>query len=152
MSALDNKIPPPVVALVFAALGWLVASITPSYFTYHSNHIMATPLIVAGLSIVTVAVLLFFRQKTTINPHTPHKSSRLVVTGLYKYTRNPMYLGLLLTLSGLVALMGSWLSFVVLPGFIFYINQFQIKPEERHLSELFGEDYVAYQKQVRRWL
>ena len=152
MSTLNNKIPPPVVALIFAAISWGLAEIAPPSLDYNPNYLIAGAFFTTGLSIALTAIYLFFKQKTTINPHTPHKSSSLVITGLYKITRNPMYLGLLLILTALAVMSANVISLCVLPGFIAYINQFQIKPEESHLITIFGEDYINYKKQVRRWL
>ncbi|HEV8366930.1 MAG TPA: isoprenylcysteine carboxylmethyltransferase family protein, partial [Pyrinomonadaceae bacterium] len=75
-----------------------------------------------------------------------------VSTGVYRFTRNPMYLGLLLTLLGWAAFLSNPASLLFVPIFVLYINRFQIKPEEQVLSSLFGAEYMAYKSRVRRWL
>jgi len=94
----------------------------------------------------------FRRAQTTINPMKPEKTSALVTEGIYRVTRNPMYVGLLCVLAG-------WAFYLAAPwvlagpaAFFAYISRFQIAPEERVLSAMFGEAYAAYQAQVRRWL
>jgi protein-S-isoprenylcysteine O-methyltransferase Ste14 len=82
----------------------------------------------------------------------PESSSSLVVSGIYKLTRNPMYLGLLLVLLGWAIYLTNVLVFLLLPAFILYINRFQIAPEERALTALFGQEFAAYKSRTRRWL
>jgi len=82
----------------------------------------------------------------------PEKASSLVSSGIYKLTRNPMYLGLLLVLLAWAVFLSNALPFIFLPAFIIYINQFQIGPEEIALSSAFGQEFEAYKSRVRRWL
>ncbi len=105
-----------------------------------------------GQSISISGILLFRRAGTTVNPFKPGATSSLVTTGIYRFTRNPMYIGLLLTLLGWVAFLSSPSALFYLAVFVLYMNRFQIEPEERVLSSLFGADYAAYQTRVRRWL
>ena len=81
----------------------------------------------------------------------PHASS-LVTRGVYAMSRNPMYLGGLIILFGWAIYLLNVLAFVFLPAYVLYINRFQITPEERSLTSLFGQPYVAYQARARRWL
>jgi protein-S-isoprenylcysteine O-methyltransferase Ste14 len=97
-------------------------------------------------------VVSFRRAKTTVNPMTPDAASSLVVSGIYRYTRNPMYLGFLLILTGWAALLSNMLALAVLPAFVVFMNRFQISPEERVLASLFPVDYAEYRARVRRWL
>jgi protein-S-isoprenylcysteine O-methyltransferase Ste14 len=108
----------------------------------------------AGAGVVTGAlgVVSFRRARTTVNPTRPDSSSSLVLSGVYAFTRNPMYLGLLLVLVGWAIFLSNILAFLVLPGFIFYMNRFQIEPEERALASLFGREFDAYKSRVRKWL
>jgi protein-S-isoprenylcysteine O-methyltransferase Ste14 len=93
-----------------------------------------------------------FRQaKTTVNPLKPHASS-LVTWGVYAISRNPMYLGGLIMLLGWAIFLSNALAFLFLPIYVLYLNRFQITPEERVLTSLFGQTYVAYQARARRWL
>jgi protein-S-isoprenylcysteine O-methyltransferase Ste14 len=83
---------------------------------------------------------------------TPEAASSLVVAGIYRVTRNPMYLGFLLILLGWAAWLSNVLALLPLAGFVIYMNVFQIRPEERALEALFGPEFEAYKKQVRRWI
>lgn len=106
---------------------------------------------VAGAAVALAGVAAFRRAKTTVNPLTPGASA-LVTTGIYGWTRNPMYLGMLLVLLGVGVGLGNFLSVAMAAGFIPLINQLQIRPEERFLTERFGADFDAYRSRVRRWL
>jgi protein-S-isoprenylcysteine O-methyltransferase Ste14 len=97
-------------------------------------------------------ILAFRRARTTVSPLQPERTSALVATGIYRFTRHPMYLGLLITLfAWSVFLLSPW-SVVGPLMFVIYIDRFQIAPEERVLSAIFGPDYADYSARVRRWL
>ena len=100
---------------------------------------LAGVLVGAGMMLGLWAVWSFRRQRTTINPHLPQQTVALVTEGVYRYTRNPMYLGMLCFLLGLALYVG-------------YLNRFQIGPEERVLEERFGTRFTSYCATVRRWL
>ena len=82
----------------------------------------------------------------------PTNTQGLVTTGLYKITRNPMYVGLLVILFGYGIWLGSLTPFLILPAFYWLITNMQIKPEERVLEEKFGQEYLDYKSKVKRWL
>jgi protein-S-isoprenylcysteine O-methyltransferase Ste14 len=105
-----------------------------------------------GLGICVVGVAAFRKAKTTVNPVQAHNASSLVRHGIYRYTRNPMYLGMLLVLAGWAAFLANPGALVFLPLFVGFMNRFQIQPEERILASLFGVEYASYLAQVRRWL
>lgn len=126
--------------------------IDQSQFNRGWESTVAVVLIVTGLFLDLWCAVQFFRAKTTVNPLRPENSSSLVVQGMYRLTRNPMYLGMLLVLTGVAFLLGSLSPFLVLPVFIAAINYLQIFPEERALTELFGASYLEYRQSVRRWL
>jgi protein-S-isoprenylcysteine O-methyltransferase Ste14 len=105
-----------------------------------------------GLAICFAGVLAFRQSRTTVDPRTPAAASSLVVGGIYRYTRNPMYLGFLLVLLALALYLGTLTAVLLLPVFVFYLNEFQIKPEERALRKRFGTDFDFYAASVRRWL
>lgn len=105
-----------------------------------------------GLSIDISAVISFWIAKTTVNPMKPKNTSRLVDVGIYRYSRNPMYLGVLLVLCSWALWLGSAINFTVVLFFIWYITKFQIMPEERVLAELFPEEFESYKSRVRRWI
>ena len=153
MPVLDLKVPPAVVVVVMATLMWLASSALPVLgFVFPAQHLCAVILAVAGAVTITLGVASFKRARTTINPMKPGSSSSLVVSGLYALTRNPMYLGLLLVIAGWAAFLSNVLAFLFLPAFVFYMNRFQIEPEERALTARFGEEFVAYKSRARRWL
>ena len=112
----------------------------------------ALALVVIGLSISISGMVSFRRAKTTINPSKPSAASSLVTSGVYRYTRNPMYLGLSITLMGWAVFLSNPLALLAVPPFVLYVNRLQINPEERVLSSLFGAEYAAYTEKVRRWL
>ena len=153
MAALELLIPPPVVALIIAGAMWGVSLIAPSFELPPLIRIAsATAFAVVGVSFDLVGIIAFLRARTTINPMKPATSSSLVCSGVYRVTRNPMYLGLLfILLAWAVFLSSVWVLFGPL-AFVLYINRFQIVPEERVLSATFGDSYSAYTSKVRRWL
>ena len=153
MRSLELKFPPPAVALVIAVFMWLVYRAAPPLtFVFPAHGLFAIILVIAGFVISLLGVLTFRFARTTVNPTKPELSSSLVTWGIYSITRNPMYLGLLTMLSGWAVFLSNALALLFLPVFLFYLNRFQIKPEERTLTAIFGEDYVAYQGRVRRWI
>lgn len=153
MHNLELKVPPPVVALCSALLMWLAPQVAaPFEVSSLFRMSVALAFVVAGLGLDLAGLVSFLRAHTTINPLKPASTSSLVSTGLYRYTRNPMYLGLLLILLGWALFLGNILAFFVIPVFVLYINRFQITPEERILSSMFGAEFSAYQARTRRWL
>jgi protein-S-isoprenylcysteine O-methyltransferase Ste14 len=153
MHALELKIPPPVVAALLATLMWLAASAVPSMrFEIPARRAIAACTGIAGLAFSISGVVSFRRARTTVNPLKPETASSLVVSGPYRLSRNPMYVGLALVLSAWAMLLAHALAFVFLPAFILYITRFQIRPEEEAMTKRFGEEYAAYRSRVRRWL
>jgi protein-S-isoprenylcysteine O-methyltransferase Ste14 len=153
VNALELKIPPPVMALVCALAAWQIAVRVPGLaFDFPGRVALAAALGTLGLGIDFLSLLRFVRARTTINPLRPGNASALVAEGLYRYTRNPMYLGLLLVLTAWTLYQGNLLGFAVLPVFVAYLTRFQILPEERLLAAKFGESYEAYRRAVRRWI
>jgi protein-S-isoprenylcysteine O-methyltransferase Ste14 len=114
--------------------------------------VVALALVLAGALVAAAGVVAFRRHKTTVNPFTPDQSSSLVTMGVYRFSRNPMYLGFLLALAGWAVYLASWPAALWLPAFVLYMNRFQIQPEERALLERFGQQFVTYSKTTRRWL
>src|SRR5687768_16540138 len=123
---------------------WLGAAYFPTLnFHFPFQSVVAGVIGLLGALACALGVIEFRRAKTTVNPIKPNSASSLVRTGIYRRTRNPMYLGFLLILVGWATAMANVVAFVVLPGFFIYINRFQIKPEERTLTLIFGEDFKA---------
>jgi protein-S-isoprenylcysteine O-methyltransferase Ste14 len=132
---------------------WLTSSLGPPVVVPFGVRVgVALALGVIGLSISISGMVSFRRAKTTINPSKPSAASSLVTNGVYRYTRNPMYLGLSVTLMGWAVFLSNLLALLAVPLFVLYINRFQINPEERVLSSLFGAEYAVYKEEVRRWL
>ncbi|GAA0783914.1 isoprenylcysteine carboxylmethyltransferase family protein [Roseibium denhamense] len=147
------KLPPPIIALCAAGLLYGGTVLLPALtLTFPGQWAVAAVFAAAGLVLDGYSVLGFVRQKTTINPLSPETASHLVTSGFYRYTRNPMYLGMALLLTALALYWGTLTALAVLPAFVWYLTEFQIKPEETSLRSLFGADYDAYCARVRRWI
>lgn len=150
---MKNKVPPPVILLLAGALMWLIAR---SSFAYTIDVpfavVIALLLAVAGVVVAVQAIRQFGRAATTVNPLQPDAATTLVDSGIFARTRNPMYLGLLLVLSGWAVWLQSVTALVVLAGFVLCINTLQIKPEEQALQKIFGAAYADYCSRVRRWI
>jgi protein-S-isoprenylcysteine O-methyltransferase Ste14 len=141
MRALELKVPPPLVAVLIGAAMWFAA---------RQRAFVAIALV--GGATALAGDLEFKRARTTINPFKPQNSTALVTSGIYRFTRNPMYLGLTLVLLGWAAFL-CWVWALLGPVvFAIYISRFQIAPEERALSAKFGAAYTEYTIRVRRWL
>jgi protein-S-isoprenylcysteine O-methyltransferase Ste14 len=148
---IENKIPPPVVALFFGAVMWLVSSGTQDLIgTTRILGILASWLV--GTYFSVSALILFRKAKTTVNPLKPQSATSLVVSGVFGLSRNPMYVGMVFILLAWAIYLGSSWALLGIIGFVIFINQFQIVPEERAMLALFGEEFVSYSKNVRRWL
>ena len=155
MYFLDNKIPPPVVAVFCAAaMYWLAHSkfAIPINILAHMELEIALTILLVAVLIAFCAVWSFKQAQTTISPTKPQNSAALVTTGLFKYSRNPMYVAVALSLFAFVIYLNDYLSLIGVVAFVLYITQFQIKPEERVLREKFGAPYETYLSSVRRWI
>ena len=156
MRTLELKVPPVALVLAAAALMWLAAQLTPFapvlVAAVPNRVLIALALAGIGLAFAGTGVLAFRKAKTTVNPTTPEATSLVVASGVYGLSRNPMYLGLVLVLSGWAVFLSSLLATLVVPLFVAYMTRFQIIPEERALSTHFGAEYDTYMRKVRRWL
>ena len=149
---LDARIPPPVVELAAALLMWALARETPGLDLSIPFRIPVAILFASvGIAIALSGVVAFRRSRTTVNPLRPSNASALVTSGIYRFTRNPMYLGMLVVLAGWAVALANAAAFLVLPFFVAYLTAFQIRPEERALEALFSE-FPAYRDSVRRWI
>jgi protein-S-isoprenylcysteine O-methyltransferase Ste14 len=152
MPSLESKVPPPAVVLAMAVFMWLISRAAPPFhFDLPAHRWLAGVLVSTGFVTGISGVVTFLKAKTTVDPTKPRASS-LVTWGVYAISRNPMYLGGLIMLLGWALFLLNALAFVFLPVYVFYINRFQIAPEERALTSLFGGTYVTYQARARRWL
>jgi protein-S-isoprenylcysteine O-methyltransferase Ste14 len=153
MSSLELKVPPAAVVLLTGAGMWLASAALPSLaFSFSGWQAVAVVLAVAGGIVAVLGVASFRRARTTVNPLQPQGASSLVTTGIYRFSRNPMYLGMLFLLAGLAVFLANAAALIFLPVFVVYMNRFQIQPEERALSAIFGSEFTAYRQKVRRWI
>ena len=153
MRALELKIPPPVVALVVSVAMWGISLVTPRFeISPAFRYATVTLIALAGFGFAISGVRAIRRARTTISPIKPESATSLVTSGVYRFTRNPMYLGLCLVLLAWAVFLSSAWAVLGPVAFVLYINQFQIAPEEKVLSKLFGQAFAEYQSKVRRWL
>jgi len=153
MKSLELKIPPPAIAVLVVAVMWALSRATPSVQVPTGIRLtLALAVALAGIGFSVAGVMSFRRAKTTLNPTKPQLTSSLVSSGIYTVTRNPMYVGLLLLLIALAIFMSSIWALLGPVAYFLYIGHFQIAPEERALTALFGAEYTAYLSKVRRWL
>lgn len=149
----ENRVPPPLVAVICALLMWLGATQNPTIEVPLSWRLVGSVVLsVIGVGVCLAGVICFHKAKTTVNPLKPASASVLVTSGIYRVTRNPMYLGFALILAAWTVFLASPLALLGLVAFILYINRFQIQPEERALHRLFGEALDEYCTRVRRWI
>ena len=153
MKQLELKIHPPVVFLICAGFMWGIAQLSPDIeLPYTLRKISLLIGSATAIAIALSAIIAFRKANTTVNPHRPDESSSLVTSGIYQYTRNPMYLGLATLLCMWTIYLANAFAIIGVVCFVAFITQFQIKPEERMLTKLFGEKFTDYQQTVRRWL
>ncbi len=153
MKILKLKILPAFQVLIYGSIIWLLGEYYPmATINLPSNSLVAIVLIVLGAFMVLIGGIAFRKARTTVDPRNPHNSSSLVIVGIYRYTRNPMYVGMLMSLLGLVVYVGNVSGVFVLPFFIWSMNELQIKWEEKALLEKFDESYREYKNRVRRWV
>jgi protein-S-isoprenylcysteine O-methyltransferase Ste14 len=153
VSALELRIPPVIQAILVAAGMWGASSLFPGLNApLGVNTAIIVAFFIAGIMIATLGIFEFRKADTTVDPRFPDKSSQLVITGVYRISRNPMYLGLLLILLGWALYLMNFTAYLLLPVFVVGMNYLQIKPEERYLVQKFGEEFKNYTGKVRRWL
>ena len=152
-TVLEHRIPPPLIFLLTAIAMWLTARMVPGLDLSQSLRVaLALPFAALGVLSSVLGLTAFRTAKTPVNPVRIETASTLVTTGVYRFTRNPMYLGLALLLVAWGLYLASPLAFSWPAIFVLYITRFQILPEERTLKQLFGTSYDAYCARVRRWL
>lgn len=153
MNALALKVPPVAQVIITAAAMYGVSKMVPALtFSLNGSTALAVGLGMMGMSLGVMGVTQFRIAQTTPNPQALEKVSSLVTSGIYRYSRNPMYLGLVLILLGWAFYLSHFLAFVLLPVFILYMTRFQIQPEEQMMARKFGKTYQAYLNKVRRWI
>jgi protein-S-isoprenylcysteine O-methyltransferase Ste14 len=153
VQTLELKIPPVALVIIAALLMWVGAVFFPTLsFRFPFQTVVVWVIGLLGVATSAIGVAQFKRAKTTVNPTKPDAASSLVRTGIYARTRNPMYVGFVLILAAWAVAVGNVASFLMLPAFIVYMNHFQIKPEERALASIFGDEFKAYCSEARRWI
>jgi protein-S-isoprenylcysteine O-methyltransferase Ste14 len=153
MQSLELKVPPVPLAAVFALMMYGVSVVTPAYtFVIPGRVGIAIGLALLGMVIALAGVVAFRANKTTVNPLDPGAASAVVSSGVYRFSRNPMYLGFLLALAAWALYLSNALAALFLPVFVAYMNRFQIRPEERALLAKFGPAFSQYMTAVHRWI
>ena len=148
---MNNKIPPPIVTLICGLAIYFSKTFFNKFFSYNNNTVSLF-LLILGFTVFTLAVKAFNRQKTTVNPLEPRQASSLVSSGIFKYSRNPMYLGMLIILLALSFKFNLVGGIVISLFFYLFITKFQILPEEEAMNELFGDEFTEYSNRTRRWI
>ncbi len=141
------------VMLLLGVFAWAASSQLP-WLSFHLSFssLLAVALVVVGVALNLLPKLAFGRVRTTINPLKPQTSTHLVTSGIFRYTRNPMYLGQSVIVLAWAVYLHNLVALLAVPAFVLYISRFQIRPEERHLGALFGDKFEAFRRRTRRWL
>ncbi len=146
------RIPPALVMLLFGALMYLLDRYLPfGEFDFFGRKPLYLVLAGLGALVILISVIQFLVNKTTTHPLDLEKTTGLVTNGIYNFTRNPMYLGMLLFLLAFGLKLGNAFNSLLAAGFVSYMNHFQIKHEEAALEKKFGKEYRYYCKLTRRW-
>ena len=148
---METKIPPPIVTLVFGLSIYFSRGIFQVVEIKYSFY-FGILLLILGFIILISAVRLFRKDKTTVNPLSPEQATKLVTDGIFKYSRNPMYLGMALVLGSIAVFFNLIGGIILVALFCAYITKFQILPEERAMRDLFSDDFDKYTKVTRRWI
>lgn len=150
---MHRLLPPPAVVIIIGALMWGADRLLPLFrFEAALRLPVAFGLLATGVVLMVAAVISFIAARTTINPLRPARASHLITSGVFRLSRNPIYLGDLLLLAAYAVWLGNICNILFLLIFFTYIQRFQIAPEEQALTQLFGENYRAYCASVRRWI
>ncbi|MBZ2162763.1 methyltransferase family protein [Alteromonas stellipolaris] len=150
---LEQKIPPVVVFFIAVILMWVTTKVAGFLNVYHPFKIQSLILcVLLGVGFALLGVTWFKKHKTSVNPIKTDRVVSLVTSGVYQYSRNPMYVGMLLCLVGIGLYTSNPLNILFIVLFVWYMNKYQITPEEAFLTDKFGASYTEYMKTVRRWL
>lgn len=151
--AFELRIPPVALSLIFAVVMWASSTIfSVASFSLPGTSILAFAIAVVGGGIAVAGVYAFRQHSTTVNPMKPETTASVVTVGIYRITRNPMYLGLVFALVGWAIHLANFAALFLVPAFVAYMTRFQIKPEERALLAKFGPSFADYMAGVRRWI
>ena len=153
MTFLEHRVPPPIVGAVVAGIMWAGHWIVPeATFTLPLRWLWVALVAITAVFIAVTAIRTFVKAETTIDPLEPNAADRLVTHGLFRYSRNPMYVSLTLVLVAVGLFLQNAVAIALVVLFPLYLTRFQIIPEERALAEKFGDEFEAYRRRVRRWL
>jgi len=150
--SLESRIPPPLVAVLTAVGMSLLLGNGQKFEPGFALNLIYTLLLNLSWVIAACALAVMWRARTTINPMHPERSSALVTTGIYAWSRNPMYVSLLCLLIAYSLELGRVAAVFGPVLFVSYVTRFHILPEERALEARFGKAYRDYKRSVRRWL
>ena len=148
---METKIPPPIVTLVFGLSIYLSRGLF-QVVEFNYSFYLGIILLLLGFVILISAVRSFRKDKTTVNPLSPEQATTLVTDGIFKYSRNPMYLGMAFVLGSIAVFFNLIGGIILVALFCAYITKFQIFPEERAMRDLFSDDFDKYTKVTRRWI
>ena len=152
-SFLELRVPPVIQVVLVGTLIWLANAVFPATrITIPLASWLAAALAACGIAVAVLGVAAFRQANTTVDPRAPEQSARVVRTGIYKLSRNPMYVGFFLVLLAWSISLQQLLAVPLLAAFVAYLTRYQIIPEERFLKDKFGNEYIDYCRQVRRWL
>jgi len=147
------RIPPLAVTVAAGTLAWAIARFFPALeLGLLARAWLAVGFVLLGSACSLLGVATFRLARTTVNPLQPEAATTLVVSGIYRFSRNPMYLGFLWLLLGELAWLANPIALLAAPAFVVYLNRYQIVPEEQGLHQRFGLEYALYTARVRRWL
>ena len=150
---LELRIPPVAVTLIAAGAMWGANATLPQLaFLPRLQGVAAVLIGAIGVLVCALGVFRFRRYGTTVDPFKPHAATELVADGIYRFSRNPMYLGFAIILAAWAAYLANAAAWGLLPMYLWYLQKFQIGPEERALLRLYGTQYEAYARRVRRWI
>ena len=145
------KIPPPVIVLILVVSNFL-SSKKIDIINIPNQTLVSIIILLIGVFILIVPVSKFIKSKTTVNPIKFKKVNKLITSGIYKYSRNPMYLGFLMIVISTSIYYLNIFSIITPIFFYFWINRFQIKREEIFLTKKFGQKYITYKSKTRKWI
>ncbi len=147
------KVLPIIYVIIFAVCMYLIASMIDLLkIELHNRGLISVAISIFGVFIIWLGGYQFKKASTTFNPLAPEEATQLVTSGIYRYSRNPMYIGFLLLLLAWAIFLGSLFALLVLPVFVLLISIVQIRPEEKALEDKFGDAYRHYLSSVRRWI
>ena len=153
MQVVELRVPPVALTVVFAVVMWAASMLfSVASFSFPGTSIVAFAFACIGGGIAIAGVSAFRKHSTTVNPMKPETAASLVTAGIYRVTRNPMYLGLAFALVGWALHLANLAALFLIPVFVAYMTRFQIKPEERALLAKFGPSFADYMAAVRRWI